>query len=154
MGAASLWGLARGSTVSRQSHWHLLCQDERQHDYAGLLGELLMQLKQKAASREAAQRLAAIGRRRLRLNRLAKGEPVIPKGVLRKLSDLRLPPNPWVYQVCLEALLRNSSSSLGADSVAPAMTRAASAMARRSETESQRRYETADRRVLFLAGGE
>jgi hypothetical protein len=55
-----------------------------------------------------AQRLAAIGRRKLRLNRLAKGEPVIPANVLKKLAALQLPANPWVYQVCLEALLRSA----------------------------------------------
>jgi hypothetical protein len=128
-------GLARSSTLSGQSHRDLSDPHEWQHEYAGLLGELIM-LKQKASSRKAAQRLAEMGRRRLRLNRLAKGEPVIPKGVLRKLSDLRLPPNPWVYQVCLEALLRNSSS-LGTDSVAPAMASAASATARRPESQSE-----------------
>jgi hypothetical protein len=60
-----------------------------------------------------AKRLAAIGRRKLRLNRLAKGEPIVPANVLKKLAALNLPPNKWVYSVCLEALLRNSSSSLG-----------------------------------------
>jgi hypothetical protein len=59
----------------------------------------------KANGSAQAKRLAAIGRRKQRLNRLAKGEPIIPEGVLRKLSDLRLPPNPWVYQVCLRELL-------------------------------------------------
>jgi hypothetical protein len=153
MGPASLWCLARSSTVSRQSHRHLLCPHEWQHDYAGLLGELLMlKLKQKASSRKAAQRLAEMGRRKLRLNRLAKNEPIIPASVIKKLASLRLPNDKWVYSVCLEALLRNSSSSLGADSVAPAMTSAASATARRPE--SQRRYETLGRRVLFSASGE
>jgi hypothetical protein len=126
MGAASLWGLVRGSTVSRQSHWHLLCPHERQHDYAGLLGKFIMlKLKQTTASKQAAQRLAAIGRRKLRLNRLAKGEPVIPANVLKKLASLRLPNDRWVYSVCLEALLRNSSSSLGLVSVSHDGTRAA-----------------------------
>jgi hypothetical protein len=77
----------------------------------------MLKLKQKAASRQAAQRLAAMGRRKLRLNRLAKGEPVIPASVIKKLASLRLPNDPWVYSVCLEALLRNSSSSLGLVSV-------------------------------------
>jgi len=118
------------------------------------LGELIMPKRSlhRANGTKQAQRLAAIGRRKLRLNRLAKNEPVVPKAVLKKLAGLNLPNNKWVYSVCLEALLRNSSSSLEADSVAPAMTRAASATARRSE--SQRRYETADRRVLFSAIGE
>jgi hypothetical protein len=37
-----------------------------------------------------AQRLAAIGRRKLKLYRLAKGEPVIPSRVIKKLASLRL----------------------------------------------------------------
>jgi hypothetical protein len=154
MGAASLWGLARSSTVSRQSDWHLLCPHERQHDYAGLLGELVMLKRSlhRVNGSKQAQRLAEMGRRKLRLNRLAKNEPIIPASVIKKLASLRLPNDKWVYSVCLEALLRNSSSSLGADSVAPAMTSAASATARRPE--SQRRYETLGRRVLFSASGE
>jgi hypothetical protein len=100
----------------------------------------MLKLKQKSASQQARERFAAIGRRKLKIHRMTKGEPVIPAHVLKKLAALNLPPNKWVYSVCLEALLRNSSSSLEADSVAPAMTSAASAMARRSE--SQRRYET------------
>jgi len=59
----------------------------------------------KANGSKQARRLAELGRRQRRLNRLAKGEPIIPAGVLRKLSDLKLPPNPWVYQVCLRELL-------------------------------------------------
>jgi hypothetical protein len=59
----------------------------------------------KANGSKQARRLAELGRRQRRLNRLAKGEPIIPEDVLRKLSELRLPPNPWVYQVCLRELL-------------------------------------------------
>jgi hypothetical protein len=65
-----------------------------------------MGLKQKAAGRQAAQRLARIGQRKLKIYRMAKNEAVIPQGVLRKLAALNLPPNKWVYSVCLEALLR------------------------------------------------
>jgi hypothetical protein len=32
--------------------------------------------------------------------------PDIPTEVLQKLASLRLPNNPWVYQVCLDALMR------------------------------------------------
>jgi hypothetical protein len=67
----------------------------------------------KANGSAQAKRLAAIGRRKQRLNRLAKGEPIIPLGVLRKLSDLKLPPNPWVYQVCLRELLGVSHDESG-----------------------------------------
>jgi hypothetical protein len=109
MGAASHGGLARSSKISGQSHRHLSGKNEWQHDNAGLLGELIMpNLKQKSAGRQAAQRLAAIGRRKLRLNRLAKGEPVIPAHVLKRLAALNLPNNRWVYEVCLRELLRGA----------------------------------------------
>jgi hypothetical protein len=65
-------------------------------------------LKQKSAGRQAAQRLAAIGRRKLKFYRMTKGEPVIPAHVLKKLASLRLPPDPWVYQTCLRELLRGA----------------------------------------------
>jgi hypothetical protein len=63
-------------------------------------------LKQKAAGRESAKRLAAIGARKLKIYRMAKKEPVIPRRVLKKLAALQLPPNPWVYEICLRELLR------------------------------------------------
>jgi hypothetical protein len=85
----------------------------------------MLKLKQKIASKQAAQRLAAIGRRKLKLYRATKGEPVVPARVLKKLAALNLPPNKWVYSVCMEALLRNSSSSLGLVSVSHDGTRAA-----------------------------
>jgi hypothetical protein len=77
----------------------------------------MLKLKQTTASKQAAQRLAAIGRRKLKLYRATKGEPVVPARVPKKLAALNLPPNKWVYSVCLEALLRNSNSSLGLVSV-------------------------------------
>jgi aminoglycoside phosphotransferase (APT) family kinase protein len=34
------------------------------------------------------------------------GKADIPMEVLQKLASLNLPPNPWVYSVCLDALMR------------------------------------------------
>jgi hypothetical protein len=75
------------------------------NQFAGRVREMPRRSLHKANGSKQAQRLAALGRRKQRLNRLAKGEPIIPEGVLRKLSNLNLPPNPWVYQVCLRELL-------------------------------------------------
>jgi len=36
------------------------------------------------------------------------GQRMIPDRVLRKLAALNLPNNPWVYNVCLDALLRGT----------------------------------------------
>jgi len=65
-------------------------------------------LKQKSAGRQAAKRLAAIGARKLRIYRMTRGEPVIPHAVIKKLAALQLPPNKWVYEVCLRELLRDT----------------------------------------------
>jgi hypothetical protein len=62
----------------------------------------------KANGTKQAQRLAALGRRKQRLNRLSKNEPIIPANVLKKLAALNLPNDAWVYSVCLEALLRGA----------------------------------------------
>ena len=78
------------------------------NQFAGRAREMPGRSLHKANGSKQARRLAELGRRKRRLNRLSKNEPVIPEGVLRKLSDLKLPPNPWVYQVCLEALLRGA----------------------------------------------
>jgi hypothetical protein len=50
--------------------------------------------------------LNAIMRQKRMLNLKAKGQPLIPDNVLEKLAALNLPPNPWVYEVCLRELLR------------------------------------------------
>jgi hypothetical protein len=68
----------------------------------------MLKLKQKSASQQARERFAAIGRRKLKIHRMTKGEPVIPAHVLKKLAALKLPPDPWVYQVCLAALLQDA----------------------------------------------
>ena len=62
----------------------------------------------KANGTKQAQRLAALGRRKQRLNRLSKNEPIIPANVLKKLGALNLPNDAWAYSVCLEALLRGA----------------------------------------------
>jgi hypothetical protein len=61
-----------------------------------------------ANASKAAKRFGRMSARQYRMRAVTKrGEkPLVPAAVLRKLADLRLPPNPWVYQVCLEALLR------------------------------------------------
>jgi hypothetical protein len=37
-----------------------------------------------------------------------KGERLIPDKILRQLASLNLPPNEFVYQACLEKLLRSA----------------------------------------------
>jgi hypothetical protein len=34
--------------------------------------------------------------------------PEIPDKILKQLASLNLPPNPWVYSVCLDALMRGT----------------------------------------------
>jgi hypothetical protein len=57
-------------------------------------------------ARKQAQRMreAAEVARRLQVKRT--GKPEIPAKVLKQLASLNLPPNPWVYSVCLDALMR------------------------------------------------
>jgi hypothetical protein len=62
----------------------------------------------KANGSKQARRLAELGRRQQRLNRLSKNEPIIPANVLKKLAALHLPNNKWVYEVCLRELLRGA----------------------------------------------
>jgi hypothetical protein len=35
--------------------------------------------------------------------------PEIPTKILRQLADLHLPPNVWVWNVCLDALMRDAT---------------------------------------------
>jgi hypothetical protein len=46
-----------------------------------------------------------LGRQSRILQAKKSGKPAIPDKVLKKLAALNLPPNPWVYSVCLDALL-------------------------------------------------
>jgi hypothetical protein len=50
------------------------------------------------------QKMKARHARMLQARRTGKAD--IPMEVLQKLASLRLPNNPWVYQVCLDALMR------------------------------------------------
>jgi len=38
-------------------------------------------------------------------------QPFVPEKVLHKLAQLNLPPNPWVYEVCLRELLRGVNAT-------------------------------------------
>jgi hypothetical protein len=57
------------------------------------------------------RRLAAMGRAKRLFNiKRQKGE-MIPAEVLRKLASLNLPANEFVYQACLEKLLRGADAT-------------------------------------------
>src|SRR5262245_43528465 len=60
-------------------------------------------------ARKQGQRLAAMARAKRILNLKKKNEPLIPAEVLRRLASLNLPPNPWVYDVCLRELMRDAT---------------------------------------------
>jgi len=67
--------------------------------------------QQKAAGRKSAKRFyARVNKRRIALVRELRraGEPLIPEAVLKKLQALHLPPNEWVYNVCLRELMREA----------------------------------------------
>src|SRR5262245_11661235 len=64
-------------------------------------------LKRTSATKQA-ERLKALARAKRLLNFKRKHEPVIPDRVLKQLAKLNLPPNPWVYDVCLRELLSPS----------------------------------------------
>jgi hypothetical protein len=52
---------------------------------------------------------ALLAARHARMLRAKKtGRPDIPNKVLKQLGALNLPPNPWVYEACLEKLLRGT----------------------------------------------
>jgi hypothetical protein len=50
--------------------------------------------------------LAARHARMLRAKKT--GTPEIPDKILKRLAALNLPKDPWVYQVCLDALMRGA----------------------------------------------
>lgn len=60
-------------------------------------------------ARKQGQRLKAVAHATLMLKLKQKREPLIPAKILKQLADLHLPPNPWVYDVCLRELLRGMS---------------------------------------------
>jgi hypothetical protein len=64
--------------------------------------------RHRANGKKAARRLSKIGLRVRRLNARRERGPLIPDEVIEKLAALNLPPNPWVYSVCLRELLRGA----------------------------------------------
>jgi len=60
-----------------------------------------------AANRKRIAQLKVRARQERLLNAKKKGERLIPDSVLKRLAALNLPPNEWVYQVCLRELLRS-----------------------------------------------
>ena len=65
---------------------------------------------QRANSKKSAKRFhARVNRHRMALVRELRRarEPLIPEAVLKKLAALNLPANEFVYQACLEKLLRS-----------------------------------------------
>jgi hypothetical protein len=61
-----------------------------------------------ANHRKHVQRLKAQARQQRILAAKKTGTPEIPTKILKQLAELNLPPNPWVYSVCLDALLRGT----------------------------------------------
>ena len=52
---------------------------------------------------------ALLAARHARMLRAKKpGKPDIPDKIMKQLGSLGLPPNPWVYEACLEKLLRGA----------------------------------------------
>jgi hypothetical protein len=52
---------------------------------------------------------ARLAARHARMLQVKRGKPPeIPTKILRQLADLNLPPNAFVYQACLEKLLRGA----------------------------------------------
>ena len=60
------------------------------------------------ANRKRLAGMKAKARQAKMLQAKRTGERAIPDGILRKLAALNLPPNPWVYDVCLRELLRGT----------------------------------------------
>jgi len=52
------------------------------------------------------ERWRELGRQSRILQAKRTGKPEIPDKVIKALARLNLPPNPWVYDVCLAALMR------------------------------------------------
>jgi hypothetical protein len=60
-----------------------------------------------------ARRLHHMGphRRKMLAATKRRTEPFVPEKILHKLAQLNLPPNPWVYEVCLRELLRGVNAT-------------------------------------------
>ena len=63
--------------------------------------------KTSRANRKRIADLKSQARAQRLLSAKKKGERLIPDSVLKRLAALNLPPNEWVYQVCLRELLRS-----------------------------------------------
>ena len=61
-----------------------------------------------AANRKRIAEMKAKARQAKMLQAKRTGERAIPDGILRKLAALNLPPNPFVYEACLEKLMRGA----------------------------------------------
>jgi len=64
--------------------------------------------KMSAANKKRIAEMKAALRRGRMLKAKRDGERAIPDKILRQLAALNLPPNPWVYDVCLRELLRGT----------------------------------------------
>jgi hypothetical protein len=67
--------------------------------------------RHKANARRNSKRLWALARAKRLLNLKKQGEPMIPDSVLKQLASLNLPANEFVYQACLEKLLRGADAT-------------------------------------------
>ena len=61
-----------------------------------------------AANRKRIAEMKAVLRRGRMLKAKRDGERAIPDKILRQLASLNLPPNPFVYEACLEKLMRGA----------------------------------------------
>jgi len=61
-----------------------------------------------AANRKRLADLKVRARQERILQAKKSGKPEIPDRILKKLAALNLPNDPWVYQVCLDALMRGA----------------------------------------------
>jgi hypothetical protein len=64
--------------------------------------------KVSAAQRKRIAEMNAKMRRGRVLQAKRKGKPEIPTKILKQLGSLGLPPNPWVYDVVLRELMRET----------------------------------------------
>jgi len=65
-------------------------------------------VKMSTANKKRIADMKAALRRGKMLKAKRDGERAIPDKILRQLAALNLPPNPWVYDVCLRELMRGA----------------------------------------------
>jgi hypothetical protein len=68
--------------------------------------------KMSAANRKRIAEMKAKVRRGRVLQAKRTKTPEIPDKILKQLAALNLPPNPWVYSVCLDALMRGAYGAI------------------------------------------